>query len=167
MWVKTRDGRKKMSQKWLRKLYDEYPALAAQAIALNTRDNFIMHGDKESTEVIKDIEKDKGRERERERERNNEIKDGNKKDNDDSDDLNISIKKKKKKDKHVYETNPTILKDIRTQHINRMKTIGTETESTREERVAKDVEGSDKKNRSKSKSKSKSKNKKSKGDDSY
>ena len=163
MWVKTRDGRKKMSQKWLRKLHDEHPALAVQAIALNTRDNFIMHGDKESTEVIKEKDKDKGRERERDR--NNEMKDGNKKDNDDNGDLDISIKKKKKKDKHVHETNPTIPVDIRTQHTNRMKTIGTETESIRDERVAKDIEESDKK--SKSKSKSKSKNKKSKDDDSY
>ena len=96
VWVKTRDGRRKMSAKWLRKLHDEYPHLAAQAIALNTRDNFIMHGQKKNTE-----EKDK----EEKEERSSERKNGKKKGCDDSD---VSKTKKKKKEKHVQEISTSV-----------------------------------------------------------
>ena len=146
MWVKTRDGRRKMSAKWLRKLHDEYPHLAAQAIALNTRDNFIMHGQKENTE---------GKEKEEEK----EGKVGKKKSSDDSD---VSEIKKKKKEKHVQE-NSTSVPTNNMQHTDKVRTTQLMREDMSEIAVRKDNDEDERKRKHKSRSKSKIR----KDDDSY
>jgi hypothetical protein len=138
-----------MSAKWLRKLHDEYPHLAAQAIALNTRDNFIMHGQKENTEE---------KEKEKEQERSNKKKDGKKKSHDDSD---VSKIKKKKKEKHVQEDS-TSVRTNNMQHTDEVRTTQLMRENMGEIAGRKDNE-----DERKSKNKSKSKSKKRKDDDGY
>jgi hypothetical protein len=142
--VKTRDGRRKMSAKWLGKLHDEYPHLAAQAIALNTRDNFIMHGQKENAEE-KEKEKEEG-------------KVGKKKSSDDSDVSKI----KKKKEKHVLE-NSTCVQTNNMQHTDRGRTTQLMIGDMGEMAGRKDNEEDERKSMNKSKSKSK----KRKDDDGY
>lgn len=56
VWIKTRTGRKKMAYKWLKELECKYPHLAARALELNHRDNFVMKYDPE------EIERRKGQE---------------------------------------------------------------------------------------------------------
>ena len=139
--MKTRDGRKKMSQKWLRKLHDEYPYLATQAIALNTRDNFLMHGQKENTGETVEKVKDKISEK----------NDEKKKADDDSD---ISKTKKKKIDKHVHEMNLTTqVNNI--PRTTKIKTADWTRGDKDESSGTNNVEESEKKSTSKSKSKSK------------
>ena len=134
-----------MSAKWLRKLHDEYPHLAAQAIALNTRDNFIMHGQKENAE---------------EKEKEKEAKVGKKNSHDDSDVSKI----KKKKEKHVQE-NGTSVQTNNMQHADKIRTTQLMREDVSEIALRKDNEEDERK--SKKKSESKSKSKKRKDDDSY
>lgn len=141
-----------MSAKWLRKLHDEYPHLAAQAIALNTRDNFVMHGQKENTEE---------KEKEIEIEIEKEGKVGKKKSHDDSD---VSKVKKKKKEKHVQEIS-TSVQTNNLQHTDKVRTTLLTREDMSEIAVKEDNEGDERK--SKKKSESKSKSKKRKDDDSY
>jgi hypothetical protein len=57
VWVKAREGRKKMSKKWLRKLKSAYPFLAEKAIAMNERDGFLMPGEEK-----KEGKEEKGKE---------------------------------------------------------------------------------------------------------
>jgi histone arginine demethylase JMJD6 len=45
VWLKTRSGRKLMAWKWLGRLEEEYPELAARAKAMNKRDNYAMKYD--------------------------------------------------------------------------------------------------------------------------
>jgi hypothetical protein len=62
VWPKAREGRKKMSKKWLKKLKTAHPILAEKAIEMNERDGFLMPGEKES-------ERRRGSEREEEKAR--------------------------------------------------------------------------------------------------
>ncbi|RLN43683.1 hypothetical protein BBJ28_00004000 [Nothophytophthora sp. Chile5] len=44
VWRKTRSGRKRMAVKWLKKLEEQHPELAAMATELNQKDKYVMHG---------------------------------------------------------------------------------------------------------------------------
>ena len=48
--MKAREGRKKMSEKWLRKLKEEFPTLAESAIRMNRRDGFLMPDERKQIE---------------------------------------------------------------------------------------------------------------------
>ena len=66
VWLKTRTGRKKMAYKWLKKLEESYPHLAARAVQLNKEDKFVMKYDP------KEIEKQEKKERkEKEKKKSN------------------------------------------------------------------------------------------------
>ena len=58
-----------MSSRWLRALKRDYPVLAASAIRLNERDNYVMLEDREK---MKEIE----RQKEKEKEEKDRVKDG-------------------------------------------------------------------------------------------
>jgi histone arginine demethylase JMJD6 len=45
VWYKTRSSRKRLAWKWLCQLEKHYPELAAKAVAMNKRDNFVMKYD--------------------------------------------------------------------------------------------------------------------------
>ena len=51
VWLSTRSGRKKMASKWLARLQQLHPTLAAAAEELNRRDSFVMAAaDKSATD---------------------------------------------------------------------------------------------------------------------
>lgn len=80
-----------MSSRWLRALKRDYPVLAASAIRLNERDNYVMLEDREK---MKEIEREKEKEREekdREKEGVRDSADGKKN--------KIDGKKKKRKER--------------------------------------------------------------------
>lgn len=59
VWMKTREGRKKMAYKWLCKLDQSYPHLAKRARDLNKSDNFIMKYDPKEVERRKILKRKK------------------------------------------------------------------------------------------------------------
>ena len=80
-----------MSSRWLRALKRDYPVLAASAIRLNERDNYVMLEDREKLKVIE-------REKEREKEEKERTKEGVR-DDGNGKKKKIDGKKKKRKER--------------------------------------------------------------------
>lgn len=66
VWRKTRSGRKRMAVKWLHKLEEQHPELAARAVKLNREDDYTMYhkpGEKDEDEAMTKKKKKKHSER--------------------------------------------------------------------------------------------------------
>lgn len=66
VWRKTRSGRKRMAVKWLNKLEQHHPELAARAVKLNSEDDYTMYhkpGEKDEDEAMSKKKKKKHSER--------------------------------------------------------------------------------------------------------
>ena len=105
VWEQTRGGRKKMAVRFLRELDVHYPDLAAQARAMNRRDNFVMHDEKKrekaaaaaAAAAAREAEKEGKKEQQKKEQKKEEDDDDDDGDSDDDDDDDEEEKRKQKK----------------------------------------------------------------------